>query len=258
MGLISDMATREGDATVWNLHLRRELFEWEKLQMEKLMEDLQNSVFEGGEDRWGWKWSRKGIYTVKSMYKELWRERQSEQEPHLISMEFPWKKRLPLKIKFFLWTAYLDRILTNCNLIKRGRAVDPICSACRLSNEDVTHLFLHCSKTLEVWEYLLRPRDSFYANIFAADSIEEWINAWPVGPTTELGTKIWELLPFATVWILWKCRNCRIFQSKEKMVEAIVVEIKGTIWYWLGIWTRRNHYRFQDLLLNWEMLLKVP
>ncbi|KAF5193896.1 hypothetical protein FRX31_016516 [Thalictrum thalictroides] len=113
------------------------------------------------------------------MYKELWRERQSEQEPHLISMEFPWKKRLPLKIKFFLWTAYLNRILTNCNLIKRGRAVDPICSACILSNEDVTHLFLHCSKTLEVWEHLLRPRDSFYANIFAADSIEEWINAWP-------------------------------------------------------------------------------
>ncbi|KAF5201331.1 hypothetical protein FRX31_009082 [Thalictrum thalictroides] len=112
----------------------------------------------------------------------------------------------------------------------------------------------------ELWRERQSEQEPHFNGVFMeeADSIEEWINAWHVGPTTELGIKIWELLPFATVWILWKCRNYRIFQSKEKMVEAIVAEIKGTIWYWLGIWTRRNHYRFQDLLLNWEMLLKVP
>ncbi|KAF5204702.1 hypothetical protein FRX31_005711 [Thalictrum thalictroides] len=74
MGLISDMVIRDVDVTVWNLHLRHGLIEWEKEQMERLMEGLQNVFFEEGEDLWRWKWSRNGDYTVKSMYKELSRE----------------------------------------------------------------------------------------------------------------------------------------------------------------------------------------
>ncbi|KAF5194144.1 hypothetical protein FRX31_016270, partial [Thalictrum thalictroides] len=64
-------------------------------------------------------------------------------------MEISWQKQLPLKIKVFIWTTHLDRIRTNCNLLKKGKMVEPICSACRMLNEDVTRLLLYYSKSLE-------------------------------------------------------------------------------------------------------------
>ncbi|KAF5206933.1 hypothetical protein FRX31_003481 [Thalictrum thalictroides] len=219
---------------------------------------LRDVVFEEGNDLWKWKWSRSGDFSVRSMYKELWRDRQStDHEVWPFAMEVSWDKNLPLKIKFFIWTTLLGRILTNDNLIRRGKGVNPVCSECRMSNEDIPHLFLHCSRSLKVWKMILGPRQNVYEDIFAVDSLEDWLIAWPVGPVAELGSRVWELLPYATAWILWKTRNCRVFQLKVKTVDSIVGEIKGTIWFWLGSWPRRKQYNFQDLLFNWDTILSV-
>ncbi|KAF5191784.1 hypothetical protein FRX31_018629 [Thalictrum thalictroides] len=77
----------------------------------------------------------------------------------------------------------------------------------------------------------------------------------PAGPGKELGKKVLELLPYVTVWILWKVRNGKVFEQKERSLVRICNEIKGTIWYWLGTWEQRRNFIFQDLLLNWGAVI---
>ncbi|KAF5183530.1 hypothetical protein FRX31_026886 [Thalictrum thalictroides] len=226
--------------------------------MDSLMGVLQGVHLKDCEDAWSWRWSKSGNFTVRSMYKECFSfESPVDQAINIFPVEVVWEKPLPLKIRFFYWTAVLERNLTSVNLIRRGKQLSPVCSRCKCFNEDTSHLFLHCAFSLEVWHTLMMPKEEHYALIMTVDSLEEWLIAWPPGPSSEFGGLLWEFLPYATGWVLWKWRNKGIFQQKMWNLQEIAKEIKGVLWYWGGAWSVRQKYRFQDLLLCWDDLFLV-
>ncbi|KAF5201329.1 hypothetical protein FRX31_009084 [Thalictrum thalictroides] len=112
-----EMATVEGDGIIWNFHFRRNLFDWEQSDLDNLMAILQRVVFYDGDDTWKWRWSRSCRFTVRSMYKELFaRSRDETREIQVFPVEVTWEKAIPPKVKMFIWTTILGRILTLDNL----------------------------------------------------------------------------------------------------------------------------------------------
>ncbi|KAF5196434.1 hypothetical protein FRX31_013979, partial [Thalictrum thalictroides] len=180
--------------------------------MEGLMALLNNVVFEEGVDYWSWERERGGQFTVKSMFNRL---QDLELRSVAILRQFPfklvWKIDVPLKVKLFFWTTLMGRTLTVDNLNHRGQQISPLCQVCNSPNESIVHLFLHCSVALEIWNIITSAIPELYPSIFIMDSIEEWFVAWPKKQGPKITVRIWQVLPYATIWTIWKNRNEKIF-----------------------------------------------
>ncbi|KAF5189510.1 hypothetical protein FRX31_020903 [Thalictrum thalictroides] len=73
-GLVADMVMNNEKGRLWNLHLRRDIFEWEKHEIDRLTTMLDSVEFEEGANLWRWLWSKNGEFNVKSMYKDLFKD----------------------------------------------------------------------------------------------------------------------------------------------------------------------------------------
>ncbi|KAF5185372.1 hypothetical protein FRX31_025044 [Thalictrum thalictroides] len=256
MGLVKDMCGGDRGSSPWDLRLRRRLYEWEEEERISLLNLLNQARFSEEEDRWEWKFSKNGVFSVRSCYKQFLLDSddpQGHREPFPVNLV--WKREIPLKIKVFFWGVVLKRTLSIENLNRRGQSLDPICSRCRLSNETISHILLHCSKSLEVWRLILGEREDGYVRVFAADDVEECLTSWPKARRQDLGGLIWECLPFATCWILWKSRNLKIFHQIDLSAARICSEIKGILWHWMAKSIQRRNFYFKDMLQNWDSVV---
>ena len=58
---------------------------------------------------------------------------------------------MPTKVRFFVWTAALGRILTIDNLWRCQIVVINWCCMCKRAGETSNHSFLHCSVARNMW-----------------------------------------------------------------------------------------------------------
>lgn len=65
-----------------------------------------------------------------------------------------WNEVLPPKIKEFLWRLLYDFVSCISKLLTRGVNIYPLCPRCRGANEDLDHIFRHCTFTLAVRQEL--------------------------------------------------------------------------------------------------------
>lgn len=91
-----------------------------------------------------WKWDAKRKFSVKSWYQKL-----KPLQHGLLASECIWKKTLKVEC-FTVGEAYL----AHNNLQKRGINICSRCPLCENHNEDASHLFLHCSSTLQIWSFI--------------------------------------------------------------------------------------------------------
>jgi len=92
-----------------------------------------------GEDKLWWTPSHKGKFDVRSFYKVF---ACKEEDP------FPgksiWQTKVPLTVTFFAWLAMLRKILTLDNLRKKNVIVIYRYCMCKVNEEFVHHILLHC------------------------------------------------------------------------------------------------------------------
>jgi hypothetical protein len=102
-------------------------------------------VVREGDDSLCWMPSKRS-FNVKQFYKVLL--------PNGVS-SFPWKSvwrsKSLLKLAFFLWTTFLEKILSLDNPRKRHIIVINLCCMCKKSRETPDHLFHHFDDTREPW-----------------------------------------------------------------------------------------------------------
>lgn len=131
---------------VWIPRMRRNLLDWEMGEVCNLL-----SVLHGVKpvcdnlDAMVWSPSTKGIFSTKYMYNELFGS---------VSMPFPfkriWNPRILSKVSFFVWNAYLYKILTLNHLQSKGWNLANRCVLCMKDAESVNHLFVHCLVAFKV------------------------------------------------------------------------------------------------------------
>jgi hypothetical protein len=119
-------------------------------------------------DRFAWKLTKSGIFTVKSMYEDL-----MNYHEHLPT-KYLWKLKVPLKIKIFMWFLRRNVLLTRDNLIKRQWKGSKKCCFCD-AEESIEHLFLSCPLSKIVWRIVFStyniPPPTNIKNMFG-----NWLN----------------------------------------------------------------------------------
>lgn len=140
-GSIKDYMIRPRSFRSWDMHLRKNLNEWEVEDMARLLGILDGCRLGDKEmmDERVWVLDEKKCFSVKSFNEVL-----SSLPPLHCPSQFIWNKIFPMKISFFLWLLWGDRIPPVDNLIWRGFITPNRCVMCGSTSESSSHLLLHC------------------------------------------------------------------------------------------------------------------
>jgi hypothetical protein len=151
-------------------------------------------------------------------------------------MNFPWKSvwrsKAPRRVCFFVWSAAWNKILTYDNLMGRGYTLTNWCCMCRCEGESVDHLLIHFHVANVLWHYVFSsfgilcvlPRSVF-------DLLDGWWNL--LGKHT---SEIWNMVPLCLMWTLWKERNSRIFEDKERSARQLLDCFSISLFHWSRAW----------------------
>uniref|UniRef100_A0A0V0IKN9 Putative ovule protein n=1 Tax=Solanum chacoense TaxID=4108 RepID=A0A0V0IKN9_SOLCH len=100
-------------------------------------------------DRLWWKLDSKGIF--KENYQ---RNQQAQHWP----WKHIWKTKIPFKVVCFTWLLAREAVLTREKFKKRKFSLCSRCYLCGEEVETVSHLFLQCRITTQLWRIFLSLR----------------------------------------------------------------------------------------------------
>nr|XP_023907629.1 serine/threonine-protein kinase ATM-like [Quercus suber] len=212
------------DRRSWNVRLLKDPNDWETGEVEAFLRTLGSNLpkSEHGE-RMRWKLSKKGDFNIRSIYDKL-----RSPSPIIFPWKGIWKVKAPPRVSFFVWTAVWEKIRTGDNL--RGKGIDYVewCIMCRCSGETVNHLLLHCVKAHQLWRLVFRSFGiSWVMPRSVADTLFGWWN-W----LGKHSSSIWNLVPLCLMWCIWRERNWRTFEDKDKTDDQLLAFFSGSLFDW--------------------------
>ncbi|OUZ99497.1 Reverse transcriptase zinc-binding domain [Macleaya cordata] len=195
-GSISEFITESEFGHDWSLNLRRDPRTSKLPQLLSLLQSIGATPpnLDAAEDTICWSLSKDEHFTVKTTYDHLLG---NEENVENFPTRLIWNHRIPPKIFFFTWTAYLNKILVLDNLQKRGHQLANACYFCLRNEECANHLLLHCPYTREIWAGIL-PQFGWcwpFARTFAL-----FLQGWNCKGLTTQGKRIWYFIPAAIAW----------------------------------------------------------
>lgn len=144
------------EAGGWQFSFRRPLRAWEKEEVKRLVEVLEDvpTLRVNIDDQAWWNADPSGSFSVSPARR--WSE--SAQGPSLRITKLLWGNGAPPREKFFGWLAWKDRVKTAFYLQRIG-VLDPnvniYCLFCRENVETTNHILLHCPLVWRMWSELL-------------------------------------------------------------------------------------------------------
>jgi hypothetical protein len=152
---------------------------------------------------------------------------------------------VPLKVAFFAWTAAQRKILTLDNLRKKRVIVIDRCCMCKMNGESVDHLLLHCEVARALWNAIFSRFSLFWVmplrvvNLFAC-----W---WTGGRSRNAA--VWKMVPCCLLWCLWRERNDRQFEDKERTIEELMSFFFHSLYSWSAAFLAPLSFSFNDFLV---------
>lgn len=151
-------------------------------------------------DSFTWKLINTGVFSVKSMYRDL-------MDGHIVfPRKYLWKIKIPLKIKIFMWFLNRKVLLTKDNLAKRNWSGCKQCCFCGLE-ETIQHLLISCPYARLVWRIV---HVSF--NLPPPTNVTNMFGNWLNGVDKKLKAQI-RVRVSAFCWAIWNCRNDIVFNK---------------------------------------------
>jgi hypothetical protein len=230
-----------GGSNHWNVSFVRAAHDWEVDVFASFFQVLYSvRVNRDCEDQMRWASSKRGLFKVKSLYCSL---------ASLDGCRFPWKSvwktPAPPRAAFFAWSAALGKILTLDNLRRRHVIVIDRCCMCKKAGESVDHLLLHCDVAYTVWSaFFSRFELSWVMPRRVVDLLGCW---WSSGRPRSAA--VWKMVPTCIFWCLWKERNDRNFEDREKSLEDILSFFYETLFLWTAAFVSPLSLSFSDFLV---------
>ncbi|KAK1325394.1 hypothetical protein QJS10_CPA01g02200 [Acorus calamus] len=204
----------------WLLQLRRITQEEEVEDIAQLMAQLQSVVIDPGvDDEIIWNCQTSRAYTVKEGYK--WWRRDTPEVPGMARRtSWLWKRKMPLKVKIFLWVALQDRLLTKSYRAKWRPESSATCELCDTDVETVDHLFCACQALIPFWG-MLRTGSGAALRFNNKDELWEQMVSTKRPGDTRAQAEVRKILIPAALWAIWLCRNKKIFQNQRFYTENL-------------------------------------
>ncbi|XP_071903090.1 uncharacterized protein [Coffea arabica] len=192
--------------------------------------------FIGKEDGHYWIHSQTGHYTTQSGYKNWSKEKEMESigrrneagtsyEGSLKRVwKSLWKQKVCQKMKVFIWKCLHGGLLVRGEIYRRTKQGDPKCAACGEEDETVEHMLLQCNRVKEVWKLAPVQWDGIQ---HVSNCFMKWWTA-VMEAQEERGGEDHANLTINILWQIWKARNEREFECKEKEPHRVIQKaVKG-------------------------------
>jgi hypothetical protein len=197
----------------WDLNFTQSVQDWEIESASSFLELLYLRSAKGyGSDVICWDGSIMKGFQVKSYYKAL-----IPNHHRLVPWKSIWKPKVPPRVKFFVWTATLGRILTTA-LRKFRVIVLDWCCLCKESGESISHLLMHCSVAQELGNFIF---SLFGIHWVMPCGVVDLLDCWWVAYRSLRIRELWKMIPHCIFWCIWWERNSRCFEGTER---------NGTYW----------------------------
>ncbi|MBA0684384.1 hypothetical protein Goari_025975 [Gossypium aridum] len=109
-----------------------------------------------------------GSFSVNSAYQRI---NEWSWDPKDASRSISWKYKGTQRVKFFIWLAFKQKLLTNMKQVRRGIGNGSLCAICGHDSKDILHAIRDCSGAKEVWNQVISVDRS---GIFSR-SLKEWL-----------------------------------------------------------------------------------
>ncbi|XP_026442294.1 uncharacterized protein LOC113341751 [Papaver somniferum] len=169
----------------WNEELIFELFD------NNLANQIRNiEIHHNQDDRVIWPLTKDGNYSVKTLYKELTKSKEITPSRNK-NWRAIWNLNSSPSIRLFTWKAAQNILSTGAKVGKHLSYIKDIFKICNCQRETLTHLFMHCPLTIQVWsaaksktiEYRIqwKPPPIFTLKLNVAIQFNSMKNAYGIG-----------------------------------------------------------------------------
>ncbi|CAN1170712.1 Putative ribonuclease H protein At1g65750 [Linum perenne] len=167
-----------------------------------------------GPDDWVWGCEKSGIFTIKSAYNLICRTETAQDSDR---WKCVWSWAGPNRIRYFLWLAAKERLVTNTARLRRGLTQDASCPQCAAREESIAHILRDCPFAVETWRRV--------------EGVDINGGVWqePYQTWLQVSLRSDADLKFGiTCWYLWRARNERIFANSTE--NPATVAFKCSLW----------------------------
>nr|XP_040244157.1 uncharacterized protein LOC120963556 [Aegilops tauschii subsp. strangulata] len=214
---VNKRTVQEGfDNGRWLLDLHGELNFGSHLQLLHLNLVVNTVILDpSSDDLFSWPADSSGRYTAQSTYHRLCLG--TERVPFASCI---WKSWALLKCKLFAWLAVQHRIWTTDRRARHGlQEVPSACYTCLQEEDNAEHILVQCVYAREVWHYTWNTLGLQGRIPEAHASLLDW---WLEGRSSfrRSWKRGFDTLVIATIWVLWKQRNARVFNRTCQQLQA--------------------------------------
>ena len=209
--LVSEVMSYANERVSWDIQFRHLVNDQESLSLDSFLVLIYSTKVWGvGANKLCWKPACSRGFKVSGYYHSL--------SPSTV-IPFPWKmvwqSKVPHWVAFFSWTAALGKILTIDNLRKRHFVVLEWCFMCKGCGESVDHLLLHCSIASEIWSMIFCLFGICWVML---QRVANLLDCWSCNFKRHRNIVVWRIVPHYLMWRIWRERNSRSFEDRERSI----------------------------------------
>jgi hypothetical protein len=230
----------QGGAWVW----RRSLFAWEEDSVRECSVLLHNFVLQDFVlDTWRWALDPTHGYTVRGAYRLI---TTTGEMVDMSLVDEVWHRHIPSKVSLLAWRLLRNRLPTRDNLMRRGviPPSDMLCVVGCDCTESATHLFLLCTLSADLWALVLNWLDIYFVH---DGQLRHHFLQFTKMAGMPFSTQVFfRIIWFVTIWVLWRERNNRIFQTTVSSPIILIEKVKLHSFLWLKSKQVAFAYTFND------------
>jgi hypothetical protein len=114
------------------------------------------------------------------------------------------------------WKTSTPWVQTQWKYQKYGGSSALNCDFCSDGEETSAHIFLHCKVVMKVWEKVFQWLNF---NFLIPNNLFVHFECWSVEVQSKKLRKGYQSIWHAFMWVIWKMRNDRIFNDRNKGVD---------------------------------------
>lgn len=200
-------------------------WKWESQRMDAQCRELGEKIgpppgLTDDEDKLQWMPGRTGGFSLQSAVESMGKCSQDVEWK-----EYVWWKRHITRYAFISWLAFWGRLPTLDRLTQWGVVQEGKCYLCRNQSETNEHLFFTCSYARKVWRDVM----TFCGYKAAPDQWMrrgEWMRNRPKPWRSTLQKEIFLLGMSVMIYMVWRERNARCFDAKQRRPEELCWKLK--------------------------------
>jgi hypothetical protein len=157
-----------------------------------------------------------------------------------------WHKHVPTKVSLLVWRILRNCIPTKDNLVVRGviPSTDMSCAIGCDSIEWVTHLFLQCTLSVDLWTLVWNWLGISF--VYAGELRHHFIQFTRMVGMPIYSHLYFRIIWFVTIWLLWNERNNRVFKNTGSSSFVLIEKVKLQSFIWLKSKQASFDYAYHD------------